>query len=151
MPPAVVTLTLPEEPLPTVAITIVDELTLNVCAAVPPNETAVVPVKFVPLMMTTVPLAPLVGEKDVIVGGGIKVKPVIIAVPPGVVTLILPEAPVPTVAVIVVAFTTVNVVAATPPNMTAVAPVKFVPVIVITVPLDPLVGVNELIVGKGGI
>jgi hypothetical protein len=47
-----------------------------------------------------------------------------------VVTLTLPVAPAPTAAVILVALTTVNEVAAVPPKLTAVAPVKFVPVMV---------------------
>lgn len=73
---------------------------------------------------------------------------VLVAVPPGVVTVILPVvAPVGTVAVICVGELTVKVVAATPLNFTDVAPVKFVPVITTDVPTAPLVGVNELIVG----
>ena len=48
----------------------------------------------------------------------------------------------------VVAFTTVKVVAAVPPKLTAVAPVKFVPVIVTVVPVGAVVGVKEVIVGK---
>ncbi len=47
-----------------------------------------------------------------------------------VVTLTAPVVPEPTTAVILVALTTVNVVTAVPPKLTAVAPVKFVPVIV---------------------
>ena len=46
------------------------------------------------------------------------------------VTLTLPVAPVPTTAVILVALTTVNEVAAVPPKLRAVAPVKSVPVMV---------------------
>jgi hypothetical protein len=52
-----------------------------------------------------------------------------------------------TVAVICVAEFTVNVVAATLLNMTAVAPVRLVPVILTDVPTGPNVGVNEVIVG----
>jgi hypothetical protein len=76
---------------------------------------------------------PDVGVKDVIAGAGVavtKVNPVLLAMPFDVVTLILPVAPVPTTAVILVALTTVNDVAGVPPKLTAVAPVKFVPVIV---------------------
>ena len=55
------------------------------------NTTAVVPVKLVPLMVTPVPTGPLAGVKLVIVGGLITVKvPGLVAVPPGVVTLIVP-------------------------------------------------------------
>ena len=42
---------------------------------------------------------------------------------------------------------TVNEVAAVPLNLTAVAPVKFVPVIVTLVPTVPLVGLKLVIVG----
>jgi hypothetical protein len=71
----------------------------------------------------------------------------VVAVPFGVVTAIGPVvAPVGTVAVIWVFELTVKV-AATPMNLTEVAPVKFVPVIVTDVPTGPLVGLNDVIVG----
>jgi hypothetical protein len=69
-------------------------------------------------------------------------------VPPGVVTDTLPEVPVlPGRAYIVVEFTTENEAAGVPPKLTTVAPVKFVPVIVIVVELPPQMGLNVLIVG----
>jgi hypothetical protein len=52
----------------------------------PLNFTAVAPVKFVPLIVTIVPTAPLVGAKLVIVGATTKLV-ALVAVPPGVVTL----------------------------------------------------------------
>ena len=73
--------------------------------------------------------------------------PLLVAVPPGVVTVIVPVAPFPTVALMVVALVTVKDAAAVPPKATAVAPVKLVPVMVTTVPVPPLVGVNEVMVG----
>jgi hypothetical protein len=78
----------------------------------------------------------------------------LVAVPPGVVTLILPVvAPVGTVAVICVAEFTVNEVAVVVLNFTEVVekpvPLKFVPVILTDVPTGPKVGVNEVIVGTG--
>src|SRR5439155_9632550 len=73
---------------------------------------------------------------------------VLVAVPPGVVPLSGPVvAPVGTVSRIVVAEATVTAAAHTPLNVTAVAPVKFVPVIVTMVPSGPLVGVRLVIVG----
>jgi hypothetical protein len=60
------------------------------------------------------------------------VKPANVPVPEAVVTETVPEAPEPTVALILVALTTVNVIAAVTPKLTAVAPVKFVPVILTT-------------------
>lgn len=72
---------------------------------------------------------------------------VLVAVPPAVVTLMGPVvAPVGTVAVILVAELTMKV-ALTPLNLTEVAPVKFVPVIVTLDPTGPDVGENEVIVG----
>src|SRR2546428_13120435 len=69
------------------------------------------------------------------------------AVPPEVVTLIGPVvAPLGTVAEIEVAEFTVKL-ALVPLNRTAVAPVKFVPLIVTVVPTGPLVGVKLVIVG----
>ncbi len=72
---------------------------------------------------------------------------VLVAVPPGAVTEIRPVvAPAGTVALILVEeFTTKDAV--TLLNATAVAPVKFVPVIVTEVPTGPDVGENEVIVG----
>ena len=133
VPDAVVTETVPEAPEATVALMLVALTTVKVLAAVPPKLTAVAPVKFVPVRLTTCPVLPDVGVNDVIVGAGVavtKVNPVLLAMPFDVVTLILPVAPVPTTAVMLVALTTVNDVAAVPPKLTAVAPVKFVPVIV---------------------
>ena len=53
----------------------------------------------------------------------------------------------PITAVMELALITVNEAAAAPPKLTAVAPVKLVPVIVTVVPELPLTGVKELIVG----
>ena len=76
-------------------------------------------------------------------GAVVTVKSVVlVAVPPGVVTVILPVvAPDGTVAVTEVAVLVVNI-AVTPLNLTAVTPVRFVPVIVTLVPTCPLVGVK---------
>src|SRR5712692_3441623 len=72
----------------------------------------------------------------------------LLAVPPGVVTAILPVfAPTGTVAVTCVAEFTVNAVALTPPNVTFVAPVNPAPAIVTCVPTGPLVGAKLLITG----
>jgi len=149
VPPGVVTLTLPEVPDATTAVILVAETTLNEVAAVPPKLTAVAPVKLVPVIVTVAPIAALVGVKEVIVGAGTNVNPTCVAVPPGVVTLTLPEVPAATTAVMLVAETTLNDVAAVPPKLTAVAPVKLVPVIVTVAPIAALVGVKEVIVGAG--
>jgi hypothetical protein len=90
--------------------------------------------------------------KLVIVGAGMNVNtPADTTVPPGVVTVIFPVAPSDdTTAVICVADTTVALDAATPPKSTSVAPVKFVPVIVIVAPNFALVGVKLVMVGGEG-
>jgi hypothetical protein len=78
-------------------------------ADVPLNFTAVAPVKAVPLIVTLVPTDPLVGVNPVMVGGTVTVKvPLLVAVPAGVVTLIVPVvAPAGTGAVIWVSESTV--------------------------------------------
>jgi len=117
---------------------------------VPLNLTVVEPMKLVPVMTTDVPTGPLEGVKLVIVGAGtMTVKFVLeVPVPFGVVTEIFPVVAAPgTVAVTWVSLSTVNVVAAVELNLTAVAPVKFVPVITTGVPAVPLVGVKLEIVG----
>jgi hypothetical protein len=115
-------------------------------ALTPLKVTVVAPVKFVPLIVTLVLTGPLVGVKLVIVGVTVNAL-ALVAVPSGVVTLIGPVvAPLGTVACIVVAELTEKL-ALVPLNATAVAPVKFVPLIVTLVPTGPLVGVKLVIVG----
>jgi hypothetical protein len=102
VPPAVVTLSVPEvAPLGTVAVIWVPESTVNE-ALVPLNFTDVAPVKAAPVIVTLKPTPIPVGEKLVIEGAGITVKLVaLVAVPPGVVTLSAPEvAPLGTLAMI---------------------------------------------------
>ena len=100
-------------------------MTVKLAAAVPPNVTAVAPVKLRPLMVMVVvvePLGMVVGVKLVITGAGtgVKVKPAILAVPSGVVTLTSPDcAATGTTAVIRVAELTTKLCAATPPKLTA--------------------------------
>ena len=100
-------------------------------------------------MVTTVPGEPDVGLKEFIIVSDVKIKPGLLAIPPGVTTVTDPEAPDATTAVIVVALTTLNEAAAVPPKLTAVAPEKFIPVIVTTPPVPVLIGVKVVIVGGG--
>ena len=71
--------------------------------------------------------------------------------PPGVVTdtVFAPAVPAGVTAVTVVAFTTTTEVAAAPPIITELVPVRFVPVIVIAVPplVGPTFGETDEIVG----
>lgn len=130
-------------PAGTVVVTVPELLTVNV-AGCPLNETAVAPVKFVPVIVTPVPLTPLGGVKEVMAGVTVKRVVVTTGPLPGVVTVMGPVvAPAGTVVVIVPEGLTVNV-AATPLNETAVAPAKVVPVIVTPVPTGPKVGANGL-------
>ena len=147
VPPGVVTDTLPVEPVPTIEWITVSLTTMKEAAAVPPKLTAVVPTKLVPLMVMLAPDAPDVGVNDVMVGAGIVKLAALVAVPPGVVTATVPEVPLPTLAIMVVALVTEKELAVVPPNVTAVAPVRLVPVIVTVAPTLPVVGVKEVIVG----
>jgi hypothetical protein len=127
------------------------ELTTVKTIFVPLSLTAVAPLKSEPVMVITVPTGPLVGLKEVMVGAStVTVKDAEeVAVPPAVVTLMVPVvAETGTTVVICVALTTVKVVV-TPLKRTAVAPVKFVPVNVTDVPAGPLVGLKEVMVGAG--
>ena len=63
----------------------------------------------------------------------------------------LPDAPDATIAVMLVDDTIVNDVAAVPPKLTLVVPLKLVPVIVTVAPVPALVGVNEEIVGAAAL
>jgi len=76
----------------------------------------------------------------------------LVAVAVALVTVIFPLwAPLPTIAFIEVALTMVKEAAAVPPKATAVVQRKLVPVSVTIAPKLPLLGVNEVIVGDGGI
>ncbi len=150
VPAEVVTLIGPlVAPVGTVAVIVVAEPTVKLALA-PLNSTALAPVKFVPLIETLVPAGPLVGVKLEMVGGLMTVKlSVLLAVPAEVVTLIGPlVTPDGTVAVIALAEFTVKL-ALVPLNCTALAPVKFAPLMVTVVPTPPLAGEKLLIVGAG--
>lgn len=119
-------------------------------AVVPLNFTRLLPgvgSKLVPVMVTVVPMGPLLGVKPVMVGGTRKAKPVSVPVPPGVVTETIPELPAPTTASMEVGEFTVNELAVVPPKLTVVAPIKLVPVIVTVAPAAALVGLNDVMVG----
>ena len=89
---------------------------------------------------------------ELIVGGTVTVKLLpLVAVPPGVVTLIGPVvAPLGTLVVIWVSVTPLKV-AAVPLKVTAVAPLKWLPLMVTVVPTGPLLGLKELMVGGGAV
>ena len=149
VPPGVVTLTRPVvAPEGTVAVILIDEFTAKL-AATPLNVTNVAPLRLVPLITTEVPTGPEVGENELIVGCALLTwkLALLVAVPPGVVTVMRPVvAPDGTVVMILVGEVTVKA-AATPLNVTDVAPVKFEPLISTEVPTGPEVGENELIAG----
>ena len=119
-----------------------------------------------PVITTEVPLLPESGKKEIIVGteadveveagedvelevnADLKVKLwVELPDPFGVVTLIIPLEPLPTMAIILVGETTVKPRAAVPPKLTAVVPIRLLPVIKTDVPLPPEAGKKETIVG----
>ena len=91
VPPGVVTASGPAvAPAGTVVVIWVAELTVKV-ALTPLKLTRVAPEKLVPVTTTLAPTGPLVGEKLVIVGAGTTVKLLaLVAVPPGVVTVMGP-------------------------------------------------------------
>ena len=133
-------------------VILVAETTVRLVPAVVPNLTAVAPINPVPVTVTRAPpaLDPLVGEILVTVGRGaayVNRSAVEVAlVPPGVVTVtsVIPAGWAGDLTVIRVAETTVRgVVFFVVPNLTAVAPVNPVPVMVTTVlPVKgPLFGV----------
>jgi hypothetical protein len=100
-----------------------------------------------PLIVTVLPTLPLFGLMPVILGPVTVNEPVLVAVPPGVVSVIFPVvAPLGTTAVTLVLETDVNA-AAVPLNFTEVTPVKFVPWIVTVVPTLPFTGLKLEIVG----
>src|SRR5690606_27432118 len=113
----------------------------------------VAPTKQVPVIDTEVPPAsgPKLGSMSVMEMSGVNVKFEGADVPPGVVTVTPTVAGTCTglTAVICVALFTTKLAAGVVPKLTAVAPVKFVPVMTTEVPPDsgPLSGTSPVIVG----
>src|SRR5690242_9965563 len=126
----------------------------NTVACVPPKLTVLLPwlaPKFVPVIVTVVPTAPLVGDTLLIEGVESTVKFTPLLGTPDTVTTTLPVlAPAGTVTPILVALQPENTVACVPPKLTVLLPwlaPKFVPVIVTVVPTAPLVGDTLLMLG----
>ena len=150
VPPGVVTVILPVvAPLGTVAVTL-PSFTKTNAAEVPLNRTPLTAVKWFPLIVTVEPIAPLDGEKLLIVGALLPVtvkSDALVAVPVAVVSVILPVvAPLGTVAVTLPSFTKAKD-ADVPLNRTLLTPVKWFPLIVTVAPIAPLDGENPLMVG----
>jgi hypothetical protein len=140
LPPGVVTVRFTEPALSAGVVTVIDVAVSAVTVpAVEPKSTAEALSRPVPVMVTAVPplIVPLVGVYDVIVGAGTANVNCVeaVAVPPPVVTLTLtePAASAGVVTVIDEAVSAVTVPAVVPKS-TAVAPDRFVPVIVTAVP-----------------
>ena len=156
VPPAAATATFtrPGAWAPVVPMIVVAFTTFNAVTATPPIVTPVTPVKFVPVMVTGVPPAcgPIAGTTFVTVGAAMYVKREFAGlVPLGVVTTTLraPAVPAGVVQMRLVAVMELKPVAAAPPMVTPVAPVRFVPLIVTTVPpaAGPLPGEMPVTVG----
>lgn len=130
-PPGVVTITLasPAARAGVVHVAVVLLVTLKAAHATPPTVMAVAPVKSVPVSVIAVPPAvvPEAGLTEVTVGGGMNVNRVLAAFVPFAVvtrTLAVPAVPEGVVQVIDVAETTVMLVQADPPIVTALAAVR---------------------------
>ena len=121
---------------------------LLIAADCPPNVTLpVLPPKLLPLSVTTIPGAPLIGFRLLIVGAStVKAEP-LLCKPPAVTTTLPLLAPLGTIAVMLV-FDQPEVEAACPLKVTVpVVPVKLFPAIVIDAPGSPLDSVKLLMTG----
>ena len=150
LPAVFMTLILPVEPLPTIAV-IVESLFVNEneAASVLPNLTEVTPVKLYPSIITFVPVVPNVGLKFIRLGVcSINVKIVLeVSLPALLETLITPVDPPPTLACIVESLMIANVNASLFPNFTDEIFTKLFPLIVTRVPMVPELGENDLKTG----
>jgi hypothetical protein len=154
--PATVTTTSPEAAPFGTFTTMLTALQLVGVAAMPLNETVLAPCvapKFVPVIVTDVPIRPDVGEMLVIVGREGPTVTVngtpLLGRPPTVATTFPVVAPVGTGATMLVALQLVGV-AAVPLNVTVLSPCaapKFAPLIVTDVPTGPEVGERLPIIG----
>ena len=100
-----------------------------------------------PVIVMFAPAGARSGVNEMIFWGPIKEKLGDVAIPPGPVTSKFPLPPDPTTAFIELGEVTVNEFADKPPKLTALTPVKFVPVIVIRAPVLPNTGEKEFITG----
>lgn len=147
----------PTDPAGVTAVTVVGDKIVTDVAAAPPTVTEVVPMRFVPPRVIVVPpvVGPELGVTDEMVGAGAKyVKPLgRLAVPPEVVTETIfgPTLPGGVTAINVSALTTATAVAAAPPIVTEVVPIRFVPEMVMLIPpvVGPDAGATEVTVGAG--
>lgn len=115
-PPKVVTSMLPDGPEGASAVIVVGDTTVKFTPR-PPIFTLCTSVKWVPVIVTILPAVEDVGVKDVMVGGAKKVKPALVAIPLAGVTIdTVPDAPVPTTAVMVLLLMTWKEAAGTPPK-----------------------------------
>ena len=136
-------------PAGTVAVTL-PSFTKAKVAEVPLNRTLVAPVKWSPLIVTVAPIAPLEGEKLLIVGALLELTvkfEALVVTPDVVVRVIFPVvAPDGTVVDTCASERKLNV-AEVPLNFTLLTPVKPLPVMVTAVPGGPVDGENPLITG----
>ena len=97
-----------------------------------------------PVLVAPAPQAKTVGVIYIIALGKVAVPPAVVTATP-----FAPAAPAGVTAVIDVSLTTTTLVAGLTPTVTLLAPVKFVPVIVMAVPpvVNPTFGLTEEIVG----
>ena len=153
-PPAVVTTTSFAPAVPAGVFAEIEVAVATTLVAATPPTVTVAPVKLVPAMVIDVPAVsgPDIGETLAIVGRATYVNALaLVAVPPMVVTATLcaPAVPAGVVAVMTVAVL-VKIVAAATPTFTLVAPVKFVPVMVMVVPpaTGPEIGATVVMVGS---
>jgi len=153
VPPGVVSVIRPVvAPVGTVAVTL-PSFTKTNAAEVPLNRTPLTAVKWFPLIVTDAPIAPLDGEKLLMVGALLELTvkfAVLVVVPDVVVSWIFPVvAPDGTVVVTCASDWKLNV-AEVPLNLTPLTPVNPLPVMVTAVPGGPVEGENPLIVGFAG-
>ena len=71
VPPEVVIPISPVEPVPTTAVAMVEESTVNEAAADPPKVTALMSDRLLPLIVTVVPITADIGVNELITGKAI--------------------------------------------------------------------------------
>src|SRR5687768_14366365 len=142
VPPGVVTVIVPDRPTRS-SLMVVLESTVKLCA-MSPMVTLVVPKKLSPVIVTTPRLALRTGVKEVITGGTKNLKPGTEMESADLIKVILPDAPSPTIAVILLELCIVNEAAGTPPNFTAFTESNWWPNIDTDVPARALAGENEM-------
>src|SRR5690242_19351954 len=142
VPPGLVIDTFPDPPVPTIALMLKGEVTVKEAAGTPLKLTFVVRLKLFPLIVIVLPVLPVAGANEVMIGcvSATYVNPANLWVPIESVIETSPDAPSPTMATILVGDSIMKDAAGASPKNTLFTVPMLNPLIIIELPLLPIAG-----------